>query len=147
MDEPVGSYEVAAYVGQQQHYSGMDQPNISYSSNGSQSASWGMGFPETVDAFVGTRRALPGNTTSMDPRAPRRRIEQARMDQARYPPSQPHTLVFRPPFTPVPPPTAKAPCETVRTICNLLYLVSIILLVSSQSIVFLYNVVSILCNR
>ena len=66
MDEPVGSYEVAAYVGQQQHYSGMDQPLIpSYSSNGSQSASLGngMGFPETVDAFVGTRRTLPAGST------------------------------------------------------------------------------------
>ena len=38
-------------------------------------------------------------------------------------------------------------CETVRTICNLLYVVSIIELVSFQSIVFLYNIVSILCNR
>ena len=41
----------------------------------------------------------------------------------------------------------KSLCETVRTICNLLYVVSIILFVSSQSIAFLYNVVSILCNR
>ena len=114
MDEAFGTYEVAAYVGQQQDYSGMDQPLIpSYSSNGSQSASLGngMGLPETVDAFVGTRRALPTGSTGMDPRVPRRRMESARMEQAHFPPAQSRTLASRPPLPPVPPPMAKVPCE------------------------------------